>query len=755
MEQKVKPDRLVETRSNDTPGTRLAVLQKGIVGYLAGCFGIAAVTAFGRMTGGNLNEATVALAMLLVVLFVANIWGSRPGLLSSVLAGVAFDYYFLPPSGTLYIADPRNWTALAAFLITAITVGHLSARAKRRALRAEAGQRDARVESAYHRGLIEASLDPLVTIGTDGKITDANAATEAITGRGRAEIVGTDFSEHFTDPVQARAAYERAFKEGFVRDYPLEIRGPDGTGIAVIYNASVYRDEKGAVAGVFAAARDISAIARAEREIRHLASFPERSPVPIIEFNRGMNVQFMNAAMKSTLEECGIGSPRLLIPEEWVAKLAQASHGDEADVLEIDVSGHSFLEQLFFSQEFQTLRIWATDISERKEAERTLERLNRSLRTLSNANQTLVRATNEQELLQNMCAVLIETGRFRMAWIGLAEQDEGKTVRVAAIAGFDEGYVDRAHISWADSPRGRGPTGTAIRTGKPQINRDFIADPRMGPWREEALKRGYASSIALPLRGAAGIFGALTIYAGEEDAFGGEEVEVFKELAADLGYGIAALRSFGERQAAMRQLRESLERTVGALASTVETRDPYTAGHQRRVAQLASGIAGEMGLREEQIHGIFLAGLIHDVGKINVPADLLSKPGVLTPLEMQLVRIHAQAGYDIIKGITFPWPVAQAVLQHHERLDGSGYPRGLSGEAIIVEARILAVADVMETIMSHRPYRPAKGLGNALAEIKNGKGRLYDAAAVDACVDLFMNKRFSFESSASSLHVRS
>ena len=155
-------------------------------------------------------------------------------------------------------------------------------------------------------------------------------------------------------------------------------------------------------------------------------------------------------------------------------------------------------------------------------------------------------------------------------------------------------------------------------------------------------------------------------------------------------------------------------------------------------------IAEEVRLPEEQTRGIFLAGLIHDVGKINVPAEILSKPGKLTPLEMQFIRTHPQTGYDIIKGVEFPWPIAEAVLQHHERLDGSGYPRGLAGESVIVEARILAVADVVEAIMTHRPYRPSKGLDAALGEIGAGKGRLYDHAAVDACIALFRNKGFAF-----------
>ncbi len=177
----------------------------------------------------------------------------------------------------------------------------------------------------------------------------------------------------------------------------------------------------------------------------------------------------------------------------------------------------------------------------------------------------------------------------------------------------------------------------------------------------------------------------------------------------------------------------------------IEMRDPYTAGHQRRVAKLAAAIGADLGLPEDQIRGIFLAGLIHDVGKINIPAEILSKPGKLTALEMQFIKTHPQAGYDIIKGIEFPWPIAEAILQHHERLDGSGYPRGLAAEAVIVEARILAVADVTEAITAHRPYRPALGLDAALAEIETGKGRLYDPAAVDACIALFRNKGFAFQ----------
>ena len=174
-------------------------------------------------------------------------------------------------------------------------------------------------------------------------------------------------------------------------------------------------------------------------------------------------------------------------------------------------------------------------------------------------------------------------------------------------------------------------------------------------------------------------------------------------------------------------------------------RDPYTAGHQRRVTQLAHAIANEMGLPEERIEGIRMAGLIHDLGKINVPAEILSKPGTLTELEYGLIQMHPQIGHDVLKTIDFPWPVAQTVLQHHERMNGSGYPQGLSGEDVLLEARILGVADVVEAMASHRPYRPPRGIDKALQEISQNRGILYDPEVVDICLKLFIEKGFTFE----------
>jgi len=210
-------------------------------------------------------------------------------------------------------------------------------------------------------------------------------------------------------------------------------------------------------------------------------------------------------------------------------------------------------------------------------------------------------------------------------------------------------------------------------------------------------------------------------------------------------------RDITERREAEKALRESFGRlrkalgaTVQAMAIAVETRDPYTAGHQRRVADLARTIATEMGLSGNAKDGIRTAAMIHDLGKISVPSEILTKPAKLTDLEFSLIKTHAWSGYDIIKDIDFPWPVARMILEHHERIDGSGYPNGLKGEQLLLESRILAVADVVESMASHRPYRPGLGIEKALEDIEKNRGILYDAEAVDACLDLFRTKSYAF-----------
>ena len=211
------------------------------------------------------------------------------------------------------------------------------------------------------------------------------------------------------------------------------------------------------------------------------------------------------------------------------------------------------------------------------------------------------------------------------------------------------------------------------------------------------------------------------------------------------GLSIHFMRDVTDSKRSAEAIRAALDGTINAVTKVAEARDPYTSGHQRRVALLATAIAGELGWESEQVEGIRLGAMIHDIGKIHLPAEILSKPSRLNEIEFSLIKSHPQVGYDILKDIKFPWPVAEIAHQHHERLDGSGYPQGLKGEEICREARIVAVADIVEAMASHRPYRPGLGVDAALAEIESQRGKTLDVEAADACLRLFREKRFTFE----------
>ena len=232
------------------------------------------------------------------------------------------------------------------------------------------------------------------------------------------------------------------------------------------------------------------------------------------------------------------------------------------------------------------------------------------------------------------------------------------------------------------------------------------------------------------------------------------DVDVFSSKVEVKGKDLlhSIVHDITDRKKAEEQLRESLEQlrraiqtTIQVLVLAVEIKDPYTGGHQRRMTNLARTMATEMGLPPGKIEGLRMAGVIHDIGKITLPTEILSKPTKLSAIEFSLLKEHVRLGYDILKDVESPWPLAEIVLQHHERMDGSGYPQGLKGEEILIEARILAVADVVEAMASHRPYRPALGIGAALEEIEKNRGLLYDSHAVDACLRVFREKGYQIE----------
>lgn len=393
-----------------------------------------------------------------------------------------------------------------------------------------------------------------------------------------------------------------------------------------------------------------------------------------------------------------------------------------------------------------------SDITELKRSQADLQKISRIQKTLSFCNSALVHAMEEPALLQSMTNIIVEIGGYQGAWVGYALHDKARTLQPMAQSGIPAGYIEALNPTWSTSGFGAGPTSKAIRTGKRQIVQHVQElDNRSGAeWYAALIGLGTASCIAIPLVVEGKVLGNLTILSGEPDAFDVQAVGLLQELADDLAFGIMTLRARVDRRKNLEELqrhqdqvRKTLESTIQAIAATVEMRDPYTAGHERRVAELAAAIAREMGLPESRVEGVRVAGTIHDLGKIQVPAEILSKPRDLSDIEFSLIKTHPLMGYNILKDIDFPWPVAQMVLQHHERLDGSGYPSGLKGKQILLESRILAVADTVEAMASHRPYRAGLGVQAALDEISAGSGKLYDPDVVDACVRLFRTRGYS------------
>lgn len=397
------------------------------------------------------------------------------------------------------------------------------------------------------------------------------------------------------------------------------------------------------------------------------------------------------------------------------------------------------------------------DITERKLAEINLDRVNRALKTLSNCNHILIHANTEQDLLDDICRNIVENGGYPMSCVCyLHENGSKKHLHPVSQFGFSDSYFQTLSNGWeedtADDELPVSPEIRAITRMSPFIVHDIPAEQSDLPWVKMANEYDCSALICFPILHNNQAIGSITILAKESSAFDDDEVKLLSELAADLSYGIVTLRSHEERkdleqreQLGSQRLQDSLVSTIQAIATSMEKRDPYTAGHQRNVAKLATAIAKEMKLPDEQIDGIMLGALIHDIGKIYVPSEILTRPGKLTSAEFEIIKSHPEVGYEIIQGVDFPWPVNEIVLQHHERLDGSGYPYGLKGDDISLEARILAVADVVEAMASHRPYRPGLGLDAALNELEMNRGTLYDNDAVEKCILLFIEKEFSFE----------
>lgn len=420
----------------------------------------------------------------------------------------------------------------------------------------------------YTRSLIEASLDPLVTISPEGRITDVNEATATATGVAREQLIGSDFADYFTDPDLARAGYRKVFEQGYVVDYPLAIRHVSGREIDVLYNASVYRNEDGGVVGVFAAARDVTERLRAEEMARRYEAIAESTDDAIIAKSLDGRILTWNRGAERlygfTAEEA-LGRPvSLVVPPDRTAEvsevLAIVGRGERLEHYEtvrvtkdgrrLDVS----LSVAPLRDERGTVigaSTIARDISARRRTERKVALLNATARAL-------VHAHDEVGLLAQVCTIATDEAGYRFAWVGAAVE-EGARVLPIACAGVGQDYLERAQIRWDDSDRGRGPTGRAVRERTPQVSRDILRDPAMAPWRADALARGYASSAVIPFVAAEEVL-VFHAYADRPDAFDADELATLQQMAGELALGVASFRARVERERVEARLRQSEER---------------------------------------------------------------------------------------------------------------------------------------------------------------------------------------------------
>jgi PAS domain S-box-containing protein len=641
-----------------------------------------------------------------------------------------------------------------------------------RALSEEKGIRNRKLAEGKYKALFNEAMEGIVLIDcATWRIVDCNPEFEKLTGRTLEQLKELMYVWEVLPPEQYEMVRQRLpeiQKTGSGYGNDLTFQKPGGEIVPYEYSAK-YLNIQGQ-SFIQVVTRDIRERLRAERALRESEARYRRITEGLTDYQYTVRVENGRAVETTQSEACvtvtGYNSEELsanshlwiqmVVPEDRELvqeRVKQVLAGKEVPPMEHRIIRKDGVLRwvsdtiILFKDAAGNLLSYdgvIRDVTERKQAEAKLQRANRALRTLSAANLALVRAKSEVELLRAATSIIVDQGGYRLAVVDYADVNPDKSITPISWSGSEERQYWAQDLTWADTERGQLPIARAIRSGTTQICHDIAGEPGFGPWREAALARGYVSNIALPLLGDGKTFGGLSIYSSEANAFDEEEVRLLEELANDLAYGILTLRTRTEHEQHATILRQSLEQSIQTIAGTVEARDPYTAGHQRRVADLATAIAQEMVLPEEQVNGLNLAAMIHDLGKIHIPAEILSKPGKLTDIEYMLIKTHPQSGYDILKDVRFPWPIADIILQHHEKLDGSGYPKGLKGEQILLEARILTVADVVEAMSSHRPYRPTLGVVAALSEIDRGREVVYDPAVVAACMKVFTEKGFRF-----------
>ncbi len=789
-----------------------------------------------------------------------------------------------------------------------------------------------RRSEAYFRALTEKSSDLISVLDQDGITRYSSPSVVHLLGFEPDELIGTSIFDmiHPDDMAMARPIFEQLLNEtGPIPAAILRTRHKNGSyRWFEAQGANLLCDPE--INGIIVNARDITARKLAEDALKESESRYRRlfeDAPEAIWIHDGNLLMEVNPAAAALLgyerpeELVGVSVLGLVHPQDRErvrtriqTALQTASVLPARDFRMLHREGRTIYAEITASpcdyHGRKALQVFLRDTTERRLAEIELRKANRALKLISECNEVLVRATDETSLLNEICRNIVVVGGYRLAWVGYREQDQAKSIRPVAQAGFEEGYLETLKLTWEDADRGRGPSGESIRSRQPVACRNIQNDPKFTPWRGEALRRGYMSSIALPMIHGDETLGMLAIYASEPDAFGEDEVALLFELANDLTYGIITIRARAARAAAeialqqqfehlnalntinivvmgslnlrltlrlsleqiIRQIhvdaadvmllnphthilepgesvgfrvtdvmklasvhigegiagKVALERTAifvarldeqdenapfiaaenfvsyygiplvvkGQLLGVLEIfhrtplnpntdwvnllesfarqaaisidnavlfdnlqrskidlemaydttlegwsraldlRDKETEGHTLRVTEMSMRLAKAVGMSENEIIQVRRGALLHDIGKMGVPDAILLKPDGLTPEEWVVMRKHPVYAYELLYPIKYLRPAVDIPYCHHEKWDGSGYPRGLKGEQIPLSARLFAIVDVWDALCSDRPYRPGLPVEEVYHHILNETGRAFDPKIVEAFLNL-------------------
>jgi PAS domain S-box-containing protein len=463
----------------------------------------------------------------------------------------------------------------------------------------------------------------------------------------------------------------------------------------------------------------------------------------LLTFNLGLSNYFLKQrGMRIKVGMC----PEVLFPtEEFVNKwreFYQNTLKEGPYVVEYDTFAGSKTLQLTFNllkrdDKVFAISIFGKDITEQKLADKMMELNSQRVNAKLQLNQMLNATLKEITDFTLEAAVILTSSKI--GYLAFLNDDESVlTMHSWSKSAMAEcAIADKTFIYPVVTT---GLWGEAVRQRRPVITNDYTA---VNP-----LKRGYPQGHVVVIRHMnipVFVNNRIILVAGvgnKDENYNDNDANELTLLMESMWRLIERKRSEEALKKSYKKIEKTLEETIKTLASIVEIRDPYTSGHQQRVTQIATSIASELGLEEDRVSAISTAATVHDIGKINIPASILSKPGKISELEYEMIKTHPETGYDMLKNIDFSWPIAKIVLQHHERINGTGYPKGLKGKNIMLEAKIIAVADVVEAMASHRPYRPTLGIDQALKEIGQNKAILYDSKVVDACIKLFRQDKF-------------